>query len=46
MALAAERLEGSDIPVLLMPGNDDDFVIDPILADSAYARDVNAMSSN
>jgi uncharacterized protein len=39
--LAAERLEGSSIPILLMPGNDDDFVIDPILAESQYARDVN-----
>ena len=41
MALAAERLEGSGVPVLLMPGNDDDFAIDPILAESTYARDVN-----
>jgi len=41
MALAAERLEGSGIPVLLMPGNDDDFEIDPILADSTYCRNVN-----
>jgi Icc-related predicted phosphoesterase len=41
MALAAERLEGSGVPVYLMPGNDDDFEIDPILADSAYCRNVN-----
>jgi uncharacterized protein len=41
LALASERLEGSSIPILLMPGNDDDFVIDPILAESRYARDVN-----
>jgi uncharacterized protein len=41
LALAAERLEGSSIPILLMPGNDDDFVIDPILAESQYAQDVN-----
>jgi len=41
MALAAERLDGTGIPLLLMPGNDDDFAIDPILADSPYARDVN-----
>ena len=41
MALAAERLEGSGVPVYLMPGNDDDFEIDPILADSPYCRNVN-----
>ena len=41
MALAAERLEGSGVPVYLMPGNDDDFVIDPILAESAYCENVN-----
>lgn len=41
MALAAERLEGSGVPVYVMPGNDDDFEIDPILADSAYCRNVN-----
>ena len=41
MALAAERLEGSGVPVYLMPGNDDEFAIDPILAESAYCRNVN-----
>jgi uncharacterized protein len=41
MAMAAERLEGSEIPVYLMPGNDDDFAIDPVLAESQYARNVN-----
>jgi Icc-related predicted phosphoesterase len=41
MVLAAERLEGSGVPVYLMPGNDDDFEIDPILAESAYCKDVN-----
>ncbi len=41
MQLAAERLEGSNVPVYLMPGNDDDFEIDPILAQSAYCKDVN-----
>ncbi len=41
MELAAERLEGSGVPVYLMPGNDDDFEIDPILAESAYCRNVN-----
>lgn len=41
MALAAERLDGSGVPVYLMPGNDDDFEIDPILVDSRYCRNVN-----
>ncbi len=41
MDLAAERLEGSNVPVYLMPGNDDDFEIDPILAESTYCRNVN-----
>jgi Icc-related predicted phosphoesterase len=41
MGLAAERLEGSGVPVYLMPGNDDDFAIDPILAESTYCRNVN-----
>jgi Icc-related predicted phosphoesterase len=41
MDLAAERLEGSGVPVFLMPGNDDDFEIDPILAESPYCQNVN-----
>lgn len=41
MDLAAERLDGSGVPVYLMPGNDDDFAIDPVLADSPYCRNVN-----
>ena len=41
MELAAERLEDSGVPMYLMPGNDDDFAIDPLLADSAYAQNVN-----
>src|SRR5579864_1231523 len=41
MELAAERLEGSNLPVYLMPGNDDDFEIDPILAQSTYCQNVN-----
>ena len=45
MALAAERLEGSGVPVYLMPGNDDDFEIDPMLADSTYARTSTRRSS-
>jgi uncharacterized protein len=31
LALATERLAGSTVPLYLMPGNDDDFGIDPIL---------------
>jgi len=41
MGLAAERLPGSNVPVYLMPGNDDDLEIDPLLARSTYCRDVN-----
>lgn len=41
MVLAAERLEGSGVPVYLMPGNDDDFEIDPVLAESTYCQNVN-----
>ena len=41
LALADERLEGSGVPVYAMPGNDDDFLIDPILEQSGYVRDVN-----
>jgi Icc-related predicted phosphoesterase len=39
--LAAERLDGSSVPVYLMPGNDDDYEIDEILAQSAYCQNVN-----
>ena len=41
LALAADRLEGTGIPVYLMPGNDDEFEIDPILAESTYCQNVN-----
>jgi Icc-related predicted phosphoesterase len=41
MELAAERLDGSGVPVYLMPGNDDEFEIDAVLAESTYARNVN-----
>jgi Icc-related predicted phosphoesterase len=41
LELAAERLEGSGVPVYVMPGNDDDFAIDPVLAESTYLQDVN-----
>jgi uncharacterized protein len=39
--LAAERLGDTGIPLYLMPGNDDDFHIDQVLAESPYAIDVN-----
>ena len=41
MTLAAERLDGSGVPVYVMPGNDDEVGIDSILAESAYCVDVN-----
>jgi uncharacterized protein len=41
MALATERLSDSSAPLYLIPGNDDDFVIDPILDRPGYAP-VNA----
>jgi uncharacterized protein len=36
MELATERLAGSDVPLYLIPGNDDSFVIDPILNREEY----------
>ena len=41
LALASERLEGSGIPVYLMPGNDDEFDVDAVLAESTYCQNVN-----
>jgi uncharacterized protein len=41
MRLATERLAGSSVPLYLIPGNDDDFGIDPIL-DSDEFSPVNA----
>jgi uncharacterized protein len=41
MALATERLSDGSAPLYLIPGNDDDFVIDPILNRPGYAP-VNA----
>jgi Icc-related predicted phosphoesterase len=41
MALAADRLEGSDVPVYLIPGNDDPYEIDEELARSEYAQNVD-----
>jgi uncharacterized protein len=41
LALATERLSNSSVPLYLMPGNDDDFGIDPVL-DRAEFAPVNA----
>jgi Icc-related predicted phosphoesterase len=41
MELATERLAEGNVPLYLIPGNDDDFVIDPILDRSEYTP-VNA----
>jgi Icc-related predicted phosphoesterase len=36
MRLATERLADSDVPLYLIPGNDDDFAIDPILSSDEF----------
>ncbi|HEY1331774.1 MAG TPA: metallophosphoesterase [Actinomycetota bacterium] len=41
MALAADRLEGTGVPVYLIPGNDDPYIIDESLADSGYCTNVD-----
>ena len=41
MTLATERLADGQVPMFLIPGNDDDFAIDPILNTPGYAP-VNA----
>ena len=41
MSLATDRLSASSVPLYLIPGNDDEFVIDPILDRAGYAP-VNA----
>jgi uncharacterized protein len=42
MDLADERLGGGPVPLYLIPGNDDDFAIDPILnRDGAFAQNVD-----
>lgn len=41
MTLAAERMEGSGVPIYAVPGNDDPYAIDPILERSPYVQDVN-----
>lgn len=41
LTLAGEVLEPAGIPLWLIPGNDDDLSVDPILAASQYARNVD-----
>ena len=41
LELAAERLEGSDVPVVLIPGNDDPYDIDEPLAASQYCTNAD-----
>jgi uncharacterized protein len=41
MGLAADRLDGSGVPVYLIPGNDDPYVIDEALAGSRYCTNVD-----
>lgn len=41
MALAAERMEGSGVPIYFIPGNDDPWEIDEALATSAYCENVD-----
>jgi uncharacterized protein len=42
MEMAAERMEGSGVPIFLIPGNDDPYEIDEVLAGSEYCRNVDA----
>jgi Icc-related predicted phosphoesterase len=42
MALAAERMAGSDVPIYLIPGNDDPWEIDEALAGSEYCINVDS----
>lgn len=41
MHLAAERMEGSGVPIFLIPGNDDPYEIDQALAESEYCANVD-----
>jgi Icc-related predicted phosphoesterase len=42
MKMAAERMEGSGVPIYLIPGNDDPYEIDDVLAHSEYCVNVDA----
>ncbi len=41
LALAAERLDGTGVPVYLIPGNDDPYEIDDVLARSPYCENID-----
>ncbi len=41
MRMAAERMEGSGVPIYLIPGNDDPYEIDDVLEASAYCVNVD-----
>jgi len=41
MRLAAERMDGSGVPIYLIPGNDDPYEIDDVLARSEYCVNVD-----
>jgi Icc-related predicted phosphoesterase len=41
MEMAAERMEGSGVPIYLVPGNDDPYAIDAALAESQYCVNVD-----
>jgi uncharacterized protein len=41
LALAAERMDGSGVPIYLIPGNDDPYDIDEILDESGYCVNVD-----
>lgn len=41
MSMAAERMDGSGVPIYLIPGNDDPYDIDDALEGSGYCRNVD-----
>ena len=41
MRMAADRMDGSGVPIYLIPGNDDPYEIDPVLATSEYCLNVD-----
>jgi Icc-related predicted phosphoesterase len=41
LTLAGERMDGSGVPIYLIPGNDDPYDIDEILGESGYCENVD-----
>src|SRR5207247_8628051 len=41
MRMAADRMDGSGVPIYLIPGNDDPYEIDSVLATSEYCLNVD-----